>query len=312
MLMNLNNKLRFATVDDINSMLFFTIQKRHYTKTRGLIFMQKIQLKSVFRDLVPADYKVHFARKNNLGIEPLDEYMADFENWKGWNRYSKSKDEFNRPYIFSLISFYPERDTWLFGGIWRIVSRDMSKVPYPYEIELVDDYSQLIGRLKIKYTYKDRVTRSRLENHFDNMEVKELLEEPFSTVAFPGYKNIDIPFLTLEAIIKKDAPAWKDALSVKGIYLITDTKTKKKYVGKADGEHGIWQRWGDYIHNGHGGDVDLKKLVEKEGFEYVKRYYKFSLLEVITNWDECKIDDRERHWKRVLMSRSEECGHNKN
>ena len=67
----------------------------------------------------------------------------------------------------------------------------------------------------------------KLENHFDEMIVKELLAEPFSTVAFPGYKNIDIPFMTLEAIMRKDTQAWKNALSIKGIYLITDTKTGK-------------------------------------------------------------------------------------
>jgi len=186
-------------------------------------------------------------------------------------------------------------------------------VPHPYEIELVDDYSQYIGRLKIKYTYKDRGTRVKLENHFDQMVVKALLEEPYSTHPFPGYKNIDISFYDLEAIMKKDNQAWKNALSIKGIYMITDTRSGKKYVGKADGEHGIWQRWGDYIRDGHGGDVDLKRLVDSNGFEgYVKPYYKFTLLEAITGWDEYDIDDRESYWKKVMMSRLEDFGHNKN
>lgn len=273
--------------------------------------MKEIELKTVFHDIDPNNYKVHFAKRSKSG-EPLDAYIADFENWKGWNKYSNSKNDYNRDFIFSLISFYPERDTWLFGGIWKVIARDFDKVPYPYEIELVDDYSEYIGRLKIKYPYKDRGARVFLEKHFDKMIVKGILDEPFSTVGFPGYKNIDIPFSTLEAIMKKDAQAWKNALSIKGIYLITDTKTGKKYVGKADGEHGLWQRWGDYISNGHGGDVDLKKLVNDKGFDYVKQYYKFSILEVITGWDEFDIDDRESHWKRVLMSRMEEVGHNKN
>ena len=274
--------------------------------------MKEIELRLLFHDVIPTEYKVHFARKSGNGTEPLDDYIADFENWKWWNRYSKKRDDFNRKYIFSLISFYPERDTWLFGGIWRVVEKNFDKVPFPYEIELVDDYSEYIGRLKIKYPYKDRTTRCRLENHFDKMIIKGLLDEPFSTISFPGYKNVDVPFSTLESIMKKDAPAWKNALSIKGIYLITDTKTGKKYVGKADGEHGIWQRWGDYISNGHGGDVDLIKLVNEKGFDYVKRHYKFSLLEAITGWDEYDIDDRESYWKRVLMSRMEEVGHNKN
>ena len=273
--------------------------------------MKEIELKAIFHDIDPNNYKVHFAKKSDSG-EPLDAYIADFENWKGWNQYSEGTDYFKRDFIFSLISFYPERDTWLFGGIWKVIARDFDKVPYPYEIELANDYNEYIGRLKIRYSYKDRSARVFLEKHFDKMIVKGILDEPLSTVGFPGYKNIDIPFSTLEAIMKKDAQAWKNALSIKGIYLITDTNSGKKYVGKADGERGLWQRWGDYISNGHGGDVDLKKLVNDKGFDYVKQYYKFSILEVISGWDEYDIDDRESHWKRVLMSRMEEVGHNKN
>jgi len=279
---------------------------------KGSNEMKEINLQSIFNNIQPNEYKIHFARTSNGGNEPLDDFLTDFEYWKGWNRYCKSKNEFNRDYIFSLICFYPEKDTWLFGGIWKIVSRDMSKVPYPYEIELVDDYSEYIGRLKIKYDYKKRTTRAKLENHFSEMVVKEILEEEFSSVVFPGYKNIDISFRTLENIMKKDVLSWKNALSIKGIYLITDIKTGKKYVGKADGAYGIWQRWSDYINNGHGGDVDLKKLVDDKGFDYIKQNYKFTLLETITGWDENNIDDRESYWKRVLLSRMEEVGHNKN
>ncbi|MCQ2534927.1 MAG: GIY-YIG nuclease family protein [Clostridia bacterium] len=274
--------------------------------------MNDIFLSSIFNDLKPEEYKIHFARRSDSGEEPLNAYIEDFSNWEWWNKYSKGKNDFNRKYIFSLINFYPENDTWLFGGIWKVVSTDMTKLPRPYEIELVEDYSEFIGRLKIKHQYKKRSTRVKMENYFQDMIVKEILAEPYSTVAFPGYRNIDLPFKTLESIMKKDAVAWKNALSIKGIYLITDTKTGKKYVGKADGENGIWQRWGDYILTGHGGDVDLIKLVQNNGFDYVRDNYKFSLLETITGWDEYDIDDRESYWKRVLMSRLEEFGFNKN
>ena len=127
--------------------------------------MKEIELESIFKDINPLQYKVHFARRSDNNYEPLDEYIASFDNWVEWNRYS-NQDDYNREFVFSLISFYPESDTWLFGGIWRILSRDMSKKPYPYEIELVDDYSEYIGRLKIKYSYKSRRTRVKLENHF--------------------------------------------------------------------------------------------------------------------------------------------------
>ena len=69
------------------------------------------------------------------------------------------------------------------------------------------------------------------------IRIKELLQEPYSIQTFPGYKNFDVPFMTLEHTI--DHPSWKNALSIKGIYLITDTESGKKYVGKASGEGGL-------------------------------------------------------------------------
>ena len=48
--------------------------------------------------------------------------------------------------------------------------------------------------------------------------------------------------------------------SVVGIYLITDTRDGRQYVGKADGADNIQQRWSAYAANGHGGNVKLRNL----------------------------------------------------
>lgn len=114
-------------------------------------------------------------------------------------------------------------------------------------------------------------------------------------------------------MIVNDSAAWKGALQVKGVYLITDVSTGKKYVGKASGSGGFWQRWSDYISDGHGGDVDLRRLINSNGgMDYARKNYKFTLLEIVESSLEADIDDRENYWKRVLMSRMPEVGHNKN
>ncbi len=275
--------------------------------------MNDIYLSEFFTDLHPLhEYKIHFAKPDSE--EPLDAYMRGFEEWTWWNRFSTGKDDFNRKYIFSLISFYPERDTWLFGGIWEVIERDFENGGnYPYKIVLCEEYQKFIGRLKIKYSHRERQVRNRMENYFHQLIVKELLEEPYAIHPFPGYKNLDISFMALENVILKDHPSWKNALTIKGIYLITDTKTGKKYVGKASGEKGVWQRWSDYISDGHGGDVDLKKLLDANGgLTYARNYYKFTLLEIAESYTANDIDDRENYWKKVLMSRLEVAGHNKN
>ena len=286
--------------------------------------MEKIFLKDIFNKVFSnqTQYKLHFARPDET--QPLDAYMRSGIDkngeWERWNKYSKAKgknnkadNDFNREYIFSLISFYPEKDTWLFGGIWRVTGRNfLPGKNHPYDVEVCEDYNEFIGRLKITYEYKDRETRPLMEKHFSKFEVKEILPEAYNVVSFPGYREVDYPFKTIEIIIKKDNPAWKTALSVKGIYLICDTRSGKKYVGKASGVDGIWGRWKTYIENGHGGDVDLIKLVNDKTFTYVKDNFKFTILECFGRWEETEIDKRESYWKRALLSRLETVGHNKN
>jgi hypothetical protein len=53
--------------------------------------------------------------------------------------------------------------------------------------------------------------------------------------------------------------------ATKGIYLISDTKTGKLYVGSAYGEEGIWGRWTRYVStNGHGDNKTLKELIASD------------------------------------------------
>jgi len=274
--------------------------------------MKEIRLKAIFPDINKEDFKIHFA-KRAYGTEPLDVFAEDFEEWKRWNTSTAfGRNVYNRKYIFSLINFYPEENTWLFGGVWEVVSRDFRNKNYPYKIELVPSSIPFVGRLKIKYEYRKRTTRVKMDEHYDKMIVKEILEEPYSVLSFPGHTNIDISFQTLVRIMKNKNKEWMLALSVKGIYLITDTKTGKVYVGKADGTQGVWQRWRDYYRNGHGNDQGIRELIEREGYEYAIENFRFSLLEVVAGLNEQNINSRESHWKNVLLSRNEKFGYNRN
>jgi hypothetical protein len=66
---------------------------------------------------------------------------------------------------------------------------------------------------------------------------------------------------------------------VKGIYLISDVKTGKRYIGSAYGDQGIWSRWCDYVASGHGGNVELCALVSEPTLEYCRKSFGFALLE---------------------------------
>lgn len=254
------------------------------------------------------DYKVHFARWNKYQ-QPLEVFTRDKEEWKQWQEYRPKRDEFNRPHIFSLMQYYHEIDTWLFGGIYNVKARHETH----YEVELSNHYENFIGRLKLFMPYRERATRVKLEGYYPQFQVQEILSREYSGRSFPGYEDIDLPFEELETIVRNQKIDWKTALSnCKGIYLITDVSTGLRYVGSAYNEGGIWQRWCEYINSGHGGNVELRKLVQDPSLLYCRANFKFSLLEHRSMQTSTEsIIRREGFWKSILLSRTH-FGLNKN
>jgi hypothetical protein len=200
-----------------------------------------------------------------------------------------------------MIQFYHETDVWLFGGVFRVLARHADR----YEVELTQLGTEFIGRLKLRSPYRDRSTRVNFENHYASFEVQEILREPYSGRSFPGFEDIDLSFDELETLVRNDRPDWKAALeSVKGVFLITDTSTGRRYVGSAYGHQGIWSRWCSYIESGHGGNVELQELANDPNFAYYRANFRFALLEHRSNRsaDEL-ILGRETFWKSILLTR---------
>ncbi|MBT3392488.1 MAG: GIY-YIG nuclease family protein [Elusimicrobiaceae bacterium] len=257
------------------------------------------------------DYKIHLAVYNGHD-EPLDVFAQDKNKWDHWNAWRGKRNCFNRKYIISFMRFYHEKDVWLFGGIYEVLGRDPKKA-HLYKIKLLNIGKSLIGRLKVEFSSKTQNKRLNLENIYDNIVVHEVLKEKYSGRSFPGFENIDLQFTELENIIKTQKKDWKAALkSVKGIYLIADTKTGKKYVGSAYKNDGnLWDRWRCYIETGHGWNEGLKELIKQQNQNYAKENFKFTLLEYRSiKTDNKIIIDRENYWKKALLSR--DFGYNRN
>jgi hypothetical protein len=69
-------------------------------------------------------------------------------------------------------------------------------------------------------------------------------------------------------------------------------------------EGGIWQRWSDYSKAGHGGNVELKALLQKEGQGRANNF-RFSILEIADVHASAEdILQRESHWKNILLTRT--------
>ena len=139
---------------------------------------EEILLKDIWPIENPRDYKIHFGRWNGWN-QPLDEWVSDRRRWIGWQRWRPKRNEFNRDYIFSLMDFYHEPGVWLFGGVWRVVKDHKTH----YEVELTEQGSPFIGRLKLWSSYGSRAVRVNFENHYDGqhtLQVLEILREPYS------------------------------------------------------------------------------------------------------------------------------------
>jgi hypothetical protein len=81
---------------------------------------------------------------------------------------------------------------------------------------------------------------------------------------------------------------------MRGIYLLT-FPDGHQYIGSASGKEGLWQRWCDYIRNGHGGNRVL--IREKRD----ARHSVVSILETIGS--ALTVDEvvhREMIWKKKL------------
>lgn len=251
-------------------------------------------------------YKLHAARDSD-GSHPLDVFVGCRDEWHGWNRWRGNKNEFKRDFIFSVIEFYPQSGVWLFGGIFRVLSRSNEKNPVGYVIEEVAEYANLVGRLKIRMPTPSRGRAFYLEHHYPQMFVNEVLREPYSGAEFPGFENIVISFHELKAIVEAQKPDWKAALAgIKGVYCIHDRSNGKKYIGSAYGEYGIWSRWANYAWSGHGGNVHLRQLIEEQGLPHVMNNFQIALLEFRpASTADSIIIEREKHWKRLMLSRGD-------
>ena len=265
------------------------------------------------------NYKVHFAIGRDKRKEPYNTFLiGDFKVFQE----RQTEKNWSRKYILSLI--YYEKDIWMFGGVYRVlpiepvpIENDQGWKGWKYETEQLELASEYIGRAFFKFKKEFRASYPTLELNPKNgepiakMQLSHILDKRITLTDFLGFDQVNIDYKTLKHIVSDSIASWKAALSnVKGIYLIVDTFSGKQYVGSAYGDECIWQRWVNYAKNGHGGNVELKKLLKKNGEDY-KYNFKYSILEVCNlNLGNEYIINRETHWKEVLLTRK--FGLNKN
>ena len=204
-------------------------------------------------------------------------------------------------------------DQWLLTTIKKITRLLDVTDGVGYDAVEVKEYEQYFGRLVVEYHNPCRTMGRKYENVMDELEVVQILNEQYTGNEFPGYENVRLSYPVLKNIVDRQLPGWVDALrNQKAVYLITDTKTGKLYVGSATSQTGmLLQRWSSYAADGHGGNVELRELVKQQGFDYVKENFQYSILENYNaRMDDGYILKRESWWKETLCTRTH--GYNKN
>ena len=276
--------------------------------------MNKILLNDLLH--IPAEQagnvKVKFNQSNG-NDDPMELYLRDPDtvntDWLLW----RSKQRYFSVGQIGICLLKLSWDTWLLTTIKRITADLDVTDGVNYEGEELEEYRRYFGRVIIKY-HKTVQTQGMYYNTVcGELEVLQLLPTVFDGEEFPGYDNVRLSFPQLQSILERRKQSWIAALeNQKAVYLITDRHTGKLYVGSATSDAGmLLQRWSNYAANGHGGNKELVALVQEKGFDYVKQYFQYSILE---NYN-AKTDDhvvlkRESWWKETLQSRK--FGYNSN
>ncbi|MFU1853195.1 GIY-YIG nuclease family protein [Citrobacter portucalensis] len=270
-------------------------------------------LRMVCPDLTPETTKVHLAQMNDYKEDPLVKFREEtFDDWQCWQK----RLEFSRKYVVSLLRLSAE--TWLFAGVFQQKGHsgkqtypDREERYYQYDLQKILEAEEYAGRMSINFKNTARNFIRRGENIQNELVVSAISPVRLTFGEFPGYRNVALSRNSIGAILRLNIQSWRTALSVvKGIYVLTDRDGGKLYVGKADGNEGIWGRWEYYFGSGHGGNVGLKEAFGT-GDENRLQNISFAILEVIDpNTEDREIDRRETHWKKILLSR--EFGHNRN
>lgn len=269
--------------------------------------MRLFQLLLMLDDqITPERCKMHFAYSDG-NDNPLDVYLAGgFDEWQSW----QTKANFDREFVVSLI-YLPQKGQWLLAGAYQCMGRTGQKPSYHYNLVRRPRLEELSGRLVISYGKSFRQPYPYGETVSEELEVLEMRRDQYSIAAFPGYSWATLSKQHLDIIVKEQVESWRSALgAVKGVYVIADRKTGKLYIGSATGDGGIWGRWSDYSHTGHGGNTELRRLLQHEGNAYAENF-RFGILEIAdSHASKEDVLRREGYWKDMLLTRT--FGYNSN
>lgn len=254
---------------------------------KGMLTIQDLLRK---RGLNPDTDKAKLVRhkESKRKIDLYDLYRNEREKFLFYQKTQWADDYKDSDYI---VSFIGEKSTLArFVGVYKIKSSKKFDTVQPdlevrgegegynfqYEMEEMVEFKDLKERIIIDW---GKGTVAWCQNIRHEKEIVAIT--PGLDDVFPGYPNVILKFGKLKNIIDESSSVWKNALSaVNCIYAILDNKTGQIYVGSTYNKEGIWGRWSVYVQtNGHGNNVSLKELIDKDA-NYAS-HFTFSILHIL-------------------------------
>ena len=242
-------------------------------------------------------------------IELYQAWKSVPEDFEAYQSNQKWKNRFPKGSYLAAFVVGPEGET-LFVGMYEVLKLSRTNEPFIdpllgpmeaddrsfHEIKRSDKMQDYVEKLVIEWGPGKLAWRQHAkEQNKTILEVRPRLKEP----PFPGY----IDFLCCIKDIKNIWCSWQPWLEKsKGVYLLA-FEDGMQYVGSATGELGFWQRWNDYLRNGHGGN---KVLIRDR---HDARVATVSILETSgSNDTHVMIIGREMLWQRKLGTRAKRLG----
>jgi hypothetical protein len=198
--------------------------------------------------------------------------------------------------VKQIVSFYGLPGSRAgFYGVYKVLGhRPRSEGPIPvackwsrawnrgtgffYDLKPDQRFDDLRDRLVIRWTGALAWVQKRL----DNKDILEILESGRKLPPFADYLEFSLTYEQLKDLFQNEEAHrdWKTPLSaVAGVYMVLAQTSGKQYVGSAYGPGGIWERWRKYAVSGHGGNIQLKALMQKNS-SYPEQF-RFSLLQIL-------------------------------
>lgn len=232
---------------------------------------------------------------------PYEWYIKDRQKFIAYQ--SEQSDDIFKKVDF-VISFIGEDGTTArMVGVYKVLGLDQERIERVnnghlfYRMEELSGFDELNERVIIDWG-KSTITWHQWLDKNDK-EIIAIERKGLDWVC-PDYDEIRLSFEQLQRIFTDEISIWKNRLSACNcIYVISDSKSGKLYVGSTYNAKGIWGRWAEYAKTGHGGDVELKNLIAADP-DYAKNFTWAILQTLPLRIDDDKAISIETFWKEKL------------